>query len=410
MRVSLFPCLLLLTALTASGIFLHHDRFPSEKIVSDGGLAETEINIPGTADSPKAPVLHAAGACVMDTASGRILYGKAANKKAAMASTTKIMTALLVLESGKQKETATASAKAATMPKVHLGMKAGEQFLIEDLLYSLMLESHNDTAVVLAEHIGGSLEEFADMMNQKAKELHMTSTHFVTPNGLDAKSHYSTPADMCRLASYAVRNSDFCELVQTKSHTFQNVNKTHTYSLTNRDAFLSYYEGALGIKTGFTGNAGYCFVGAARRGDTVLASCVLASGWPPNKTYKWTDTKALMDYGFEHFHPVTLPLQNLSSVSVLVEDGKKDFVFLRQPDSVSTLTGDFETMKIVYEIPDTLCAPVRKDVPIGSVRYYIDGKIYHTTSIFPLESIEKSDFSDTIKGVLNLWMESFCAE
>lgn len=144
-------------------------------------------------------------------------------------------------------------------------------------------------------------------MNKKAREIGLSQTHFVTPNGLDADGHYSTASDMCRLAAYAVRNKDFLSLVQTKSHTFTDISGKHRYSLSNKDAFLSYYEGALGIKTGFTNKAGYCFVGAAGRPGITLTSCVLACGWPPNKSYKWVDTKSLMDYGSDNFYRQNFP-------------------------------------------------------------------------------------------------------
>ena len=132
-----------------------------------------------------------------------------------MASTTKIMTCLLALEQGNLKDTVTFSKRASSMPKVHLGASAGSSFCLEDLLYSLMLESHNDTAVAIAEHIGGSVEGFADRMNAKAADLGMKQTHFVTPNGLDAEGHASTPADMCRLAAYACQNESFLQIVST---------------------------------------------------------------------------------------------------------------------------------------------------------------------------------------------------
>lgn len=141
----------------------------------------------------------------MDAGSHRILYSKNTDKKVPMASTTKIMTALLALESNKLNDVIIASKKAAGMPKVHLGMQPGRQYYMKDLLYSLMLESHNDTAVAIAEHLGGSVSGFAAKMNQKANLLGMSSTHFITPNGLDANGHYSTASDMCKLASYAIK-------------------------------------------------------------------------------------------------------------------------------------------------------------------------------------------------------------
>lgn len=407
MKLSRLSALLLVGVLIFTHIFLDQQFHPFVPIADEAVLPEPEIQIPAISSPPKAPTLHAHYACVMDSTSHRVLYGKEENAKAPMASTTKIMTALLALESGRTGETVTASAKAASMPKVHLGMQAGYQYTLKDLLYSLMLESHNDTAVAIAEHLGGSVEGFAKKMNEKAAKLGMKSTHFITPNGLDADGHYSTASDMCLLASYAIQNKDFLELVQTKSYQFTDISEKRSYSLTNRDAFLSYYDGALGIKTGFTGKAGYCFVGAARRGNTTLTSCVLASGWPPDKSWKWTDTKALMDYGINNFTFSKLPVQDLSIVKIPVKDGKKEYVSLKQPESDKVLTGSFDALRITYQIPDSLCAPIRKDTPVGTVSFYINGKLFQKVSVFPSENIEKSCFSDTIEKVLNTWMELF---
>lgn len=407
MKLSKLSALLLVGVLILAHIFLDQQFHPFVPAVKEAVLPEPEIHIPAISSPPKAPTLHAHYACVMDSTSHRVLYGKEENVKAPMASTTKIMTALLALESGRTGETVTASAKAASMPKVHLGMQAGYQYTLKDLLYSLMLESHNDTAVAIAEHLGGSVEGFAKKMNEKAAKLGMKSTHFITPNGLDADGHYSTASDMCLLASYAIQNKDFLELVQTKSYRFTDISGKRSYSLTNRDAFLSYYDGALGIKTGFTGKAGYCFVGAARRGNTTLTSCVLASGWPPDKSWKWTDTKALMDYGMNNFTFSKLPVQDLSIVKIPVKDGKKEYVSLQQPEADKVLTGSFDALRITYQIPYSLCAPIRKDTPVGTVSFYINGKLFQKVSVFPPENIEKSCFSDTIEKVLNTWMELF---
>ncbi len=303
-----------------------HDLATSPDISVDykATYPEPVIHIPGSGEADDTPSLRASYACVIDVGSHRILYGKEESVEAPMASTTKIMTAILAIESGKMDDIVTASSYAVSMPKVHLGMHTGDQYRMKDMLYSLMLESHNDTAVVIAEHLAGSVERFATLMNDKAKELEMYDTHFVTPNGLDDDDHYSTAYDMCLLGAYAMQNDTFRELIQTRSYTFTDVSGRYSYSLTNHDAFLSYYDGALGIKTGFTGNAGYCFVGAAKRDDVTLISCVLACGWPPDKSLKWTDTKALMDYGFDNYKKQTLPLQDLSKVRVPVSGGTKN--------------------------------------------------------------------------------------
>lgn len=407
MKLSRLSALLLLGASIFFHIFLDQTFFAASPANYEVTFPEPQIQIPATTAKPDSPSLHATYACVMDSSSHRVLYGKEPDAQAPMASTTKIMTAILALESGRVGETVTASSKAASMPKVHLGMQAGIQYRMEDLLYSLMLESHNDTAVAIAEHLGGSIEGFAAMMNEKAASLGMKSTHFVTPNGLDAEGHYSTASDMCLLASYAIQNTDFLNLIQTKSYQFSDCSGKHSYSLTNRDAFLSYYEGALGVKTGFTGNAGYCFVGAARRGDTVLTSCVLACGWPPDKSWKWTDTKALMDYGMENFSVSELPIQNLAKVQIPVADGQKECVSLCQPSPMSTLLSSSDTLTITYQIPESLCAPIRKDVAIGTVSFYINNELWKQVPVFPAESIEKTKFSDTMRKVLNMWMEIF---
>lgn len=407
MRHLKFLSIFLAAALVAAGALFYAGRTPADETEKPAVFPEKTIVVPASSSAPPNLKLHARYAGVMDASSGRMLYGREMDKRAAMASTTKIMTALLVLESGRTGETVTASSYAASMPKVHLGMVKGRRYRLKDLLYSLMLESHNDTAVAIAEHMAGSVQGFAAKMNEKAKALGMSSTHFVTPNGLDAKGHASTPADMCRLAAYAIKNKDFCALIRTKSYHFTDLSGKHSYSLNNRDAFLSYYDGALGIKTGFTGDAGYCFVGAARRDGVTLTSCVLACGWPPNKSYKWTDTKALMDYGFSHYTAFTFPVQNLSALRIPVEEGRADYVSCSQPAAPSTLLGQHETVTVRYSLPDKLYAPVRSGTAIGSVSFYINDALYRTEKIFPSENIEKSDFSDTIKTVLHLWTETF---
>ena len=219
----------------------------------------------------------------------------------AMASTTKIMTCIIALEYGNLNEIVTASAYAASMPNVKLGLRSGEQFLLKDLLYSLMLESHNDVAVAIAEHIAGSVEDFAALMNQKARDIGAYNTNFVTPNGLDAPGHYTTATDLALIGAYAIKNTKFVEITNTASYTFSNNAGTRTFGVSNKNSFLNQMEGAFGIKTGYTGQAGYCFVGAVEEGNARFVSVVLACGWPPNKSWKWADTKVLMDYGTQNY-------------------------------------------------------------------------------------------------------------
>lgn len=403
MKLSFLSSLILVAALVLAGLYLPGFSLSFPLQTQQPVYPESEIRIPASTAAVAAPVLHAGYACVKDAGSNRILYGKKAGDKAPMASTTKIMTAILALESGKQKETVTVSSRAASMPKVHLGMQKGQKFILQDLLYSLMLESHNDTAVAIAEHLGGSVEGFAKMMNEKAAKLGMKKTRFVTPNGLDAEGHQSTPEDMCTLAGYAIKNKAFCQLIQTRSRSITDAEGKHRYSLANHDAFLSYYDGALGIKTGFTGKAGYCFVGAAVRNGVTLTSCVLASGWPPNKSYKWIDTRELMDYGFDNYTVSPLPLQDLTRTRIPVTGGTADWVSCQQPEPVRTLLAKYENLRIVYHLPERLCAPVRKSSAIGTVAYYINEKLFRKDAIYPSGDIEEADFFFTLKNVGKLW-------
>lgn len=217
--------------------------------------------------------LYARAAVLMDAESGRILYGKNEKEIMPMASTTKIMTCILALENGNPDDLVKVSNYASTMPKVKLYVREGEYYRLGDLLYSLMLESHNDSAVVIAEHISGSVEGFAELMNQKARDIGCYNTYFITPNGLDAtkgdKIHSTTAEDLARIMSYCITRSpqkdEFVKITQTANYSFTNkrinengdiANGSRSFSCSNHNAFLSMMEGALSGKTGFTGNAG----------------------------------------------------------------------------------------------------------------------------------------------------------
>lgn len=282
--------------------------------------------------------LYATAAVLMDADSGRVLYGKNEDVPMAMASTTKIMTCIQVLEYADPDEMLTVSAYAASMPKVKLYIKEGEQYRVGDLLYSLMLESHNDTAVALAEHIGKqylpeelrekpsseytaeeskmAVAAFAALMNEKAAELGCENTWFITPNGLDAteiiiqpdgstlqKEHCTTAAELARIMAYCIGESpkkdEFLEITRTGSYSFSVGGRS--FSCSNHNAFLSMMSGALSGKTGFTNKAGYCYVGALERDGRTFVVTLLACGWPNNKNYKWSDTRELMEYGLENY-------------------------------------------------------------------------------------------------------------
>ena len=256
------------------------------------------------ADGPGS--LYALSAVLMDGDSGRVLYEKEGYTARPNASTTKVLTCILALENGVGDDYVMVSKKAALQPEVKLGLKEGEQYYLEDLLYSLMLKSHNDTAVAIAEHIGGSVEGFARMMNEKAKEIGCTNTHFVTPNGLDGADaggiHQTTARDLALIMRYAVQNKAYLHITQTKDYSVSDISGKRHFSVHNANALLDMTPDAVSGKTGFTGNAGYCYVAACENEGRSFIISLLGCGWPNNKTYTWKDTMKLLEYGKANFH------------------------------------------------------------------------------------------------------------
>lgn len=333
--------------------------------------------------------LYAKSALLLDASNNRVLYEKDGYEVLPMASTTKIMTAILALEYGNLEDEVTVSKRAASMPKVHMGMREGETYKLKDLLFSLMLESHNDSAVAIAEHIGGSVEGFADMMNQKARDLGCENTWFITPNGLDAsqgdKIHSTTAYDLAKIAAYAISNDLFVALVGSQSHQFCELQSGRAFQVHNKDQFLHMMDGAIGIKTGFTNQAGYCFVGALKTQDRTLVSVVLASGWPPHKSYKWTDTKALMGMGVENYSVKNIEKKEIPE-SVEVVNGIEGTVPLRMEwKELSVLLADWDQVLVRVEMEESLSAPVAEGAVVGYEKVLINGQLL---TMVPIETAE----------------------
>ncbi len=392
--------------------------------------------------------LYAQSAVLLDASSGRVLYGKNETEKMPMASTTKIMTCIVALENGNLEDYVEVSSYAAGMPKVKLFMQQGECYKLGDLLYSLMLESHNDSAVAIAEHIGGSVEGFAKMMNQKARDIGCFDTCFITPNGLDAtvnsteQFHSTTAADLAKIMAYCIQFSEkkeeFLQITRAPAHGFSNYVKkedgTYTagsrfFSCNNHNAFLNMMEGALSGKTGFTNKAGYCYVGALRREEKTFVVALLACGWPNNKTYKWSDTKELMQYGLEHFEYHRFsekPIEQKKLLPIPVEGGQTDkigekaYITIKVAegkeennggvDSVSDkvdegaleglLLRKEEEIEVDYQIRKGLSAPVEAGSPVGKVQYRVGDTVYKTVFLVTDEAIEAIDFPWCVEKVL----------
>lgn len=369
------------------------------------GLFYTPGTVSAGGQKSETLTLYAKSAALMDGENLRLLYGKDPELELPMASTTKIMTLLVTLENADLTGEVTFSARAAAMPDVQLNAREGDVFLLEDLCYALMLESYNDVAVAIAEHVGGSVEGFAMMMNQKAQQLGMTHTHFVTPNGLDADGHYSTAKDLCILGAYAIRNPKFLEIIQMQVYGFQEQRTKKSYSVNNKDAFLTQYDGAVGIKTGFTGKAGYCFVGAVKKEDRILVSAVLASGWPPDKTRKWSDTKKLMDYGCENYQKKECGREQITLPKLSVKDGVRPGVSIAAKlHTVPVLLGEKEQVTIRKQLLGTLEAPVEKGKLVGTIQYLLNGKILKQFPVYTTEAVKKRDYGYWLTKVLKAFL------
>ncbi len=354
--------------------------------------------------------LHARYAVLLDGDSGRVLLEKDGDVKRPMASTTKIMTCILALEHMKsEQEIVTASAEAASQPKVRLGVREGQQFYLRDLLYSLMLESHNDSAVMIAEHIGGSVRGFAFLMNKKAAEIGCEDTYYITPNGLDASdeqgTHSTTARELALVMWYCLMESpksrEFREITGAATQQFRDVEGRQSFSCTNHNAFLTMMNGAVSGKTGFTADAGYCYVGALQRDSRIFIVALLACGWPNHKTYKWQDTRALMEYGLKYYKKqrydgnVGLPqlsvadgipengaLSGVSTVKLQIRDREKTDILLREDEEPA-----YRTL-----LADTLKAAVKAGTDAGTVQLVLDNQVLAEWKVETAESIAKRDY------------------
>ena len=352
--------------------------------------------------------LHALSAVLMDGDSGRVLYEKDGKTPLANASTTKVLTCIVALESSPGDDYVQVSQNAASQPEVRLGLQKGEQYYLEDLLYSLMLKSHNDTAVAIAEHCGGTVEGFARMLNRKAKQIGCKDTYFITPNGLDAQDengkHHTTAEDLALIMRYAIKNKTFLHISQTRDYTFSEITGNRTFSVHNANALLDMMDGVLAGKTGYTSQAGYCYVCAWEEEGKTFVVSLLGCGWPNHKTYKWSDTKKLLSYGAYNYDYETY-WQEPHTSKILVTDGVENMqnigekVYLRGKCSVTSedrekeiLLKKGEAVTCKTEIPQKVSAPVLKGEKLGRIAYYLDGKLIASYPVYAERSVEKISF------------------
>ena len=394
------------------------------------------------------PDLYATAAVLMDADTGRVLYSKEGDVFLSNASTTKILTCIITLENADLDEQVEVSAYAAGMPKVKLFMREGEHYRLGDLLYSLMLESHNDSAMAIAEHVGGSMEGFAEMMNEKAKDIGCENSWFITPNGLDAtqtftdeagdsieKSHGTTAEDLARImaycAFYSPASEEFLRITRTVSYSFSNA-EGRSFTCANHNSFLNMMEGALTGKTGFTNKAGYCYVAAFEKDGRRFTLALLACGWPNNKSWKWADAKELFAYGMEQYVYHTLeessydpgillpiPVENGQSdriggtVSVPLDTvqlsvgyvGMEALMGEEQNDAFSgLLLAPEEEITVTAQVESKLTAPVEAGTVVGSIRYMLGEDCLKELAIVTKESIAEIDFLWCFRKILEKYI------
>lgn len=379
------------------------------------------------------------------------------------------MTCILALELADPQETVEISAYAASMPKVKLYVQKGERYLLEDLLYSLMLESHNDAAVAIAEHLGRkylpeqlgekspseytpeesrqAVEAFAAVMNRKAAELGCGDTWFITPNGLDAtqvltlengetveKRHSTTARDLASIMCYCIRRSPrsqaFLEITQTPSHSFS-IENGRSFSCANHNAFLQMMQGAISGKTGFTNQAGYCYVGALERDGRTLVVALLACGWPNNKGYKWSDTRILMNFGLNDFayhslDEVAYDESELESLPVLggqtLEIGDTAYapvrILERGPGGDYQGTGadgedqeieglllrDGEEIRVECHMERQLQAPVEAGKQVGTIQYIFQDQVYREEHIVTTRAVREIDYRWCFQQIMRYFL------
>lgn len=392
-------------------ILIFSYNFP---IFADDELLENEFDLSSILSSSPVsnnePIINSRAAIVLDRNSKFILYGKNENEKRKMASTTKIITAIVVIENANLEEITTVSPKAAGTGGSRLGLHTNDKISIINLLYGLLLCSGNDAAVALAEFTSGSVENFSILMNNKATELGLTSTHFVTPHGLDNDEHYTTAYELALLTDYALKNKTFSNIVSTKSHTIQINNSYKTLSNTNE--LLGNFEGVYGVKTGFTNGANRCLVTAIKRGNMDIICIVLGADTKKDRT---KDSIKLIEYAYKNFELVNVKekinteFENwklCNSSSFYVSKGKTNNLKIALEDLpydfLPVNSNQIDNVSIYIYCNTNLSAPLPSNTPIGYISLSINGTNLINLNIYNVNNVEKNNcldfFNDMIKN------------
>ena len=374
-------------------------------------LGEIQKEIIETSVEPDEISLDSRIALIYDRASGRILYEKNGNKQTPMASTTKIMTAIVVLENANLTDVVTINSKAAGTGGSRLGLKKNDKITVNDLLYGLMLRSGNDAAIALATHVGGSVEGFAEMMNNKAKELGLVNSHFIVPHGLDNDGHYTTAYELAKMADYALNIDKFKEIVSTRNTTIY-ING-YAKAINNTNQLLGSVSGVYGVKTGFTNGAGRCLVTACKRDDLDVITVIIGANTTKQRT---SDTIKLIQYAYNNFEIVNIKeiinnkfeqWREINEGRIYVNKGIKNQLELYLEEM------EFETMAVEKENVDKidievnsifyLEAPVAKHQIIGNLQVIVNNEKIDILNIYAIEEIRKKEMKDYLLEFLEVY-------
>lgn len=343
--------------------------------------------------------ISAKSAVLAEGDGGSVIWSKNGSERLPMASTTKIMTALCALENFPDiKKAVTIDGAACGVEGSSVYLKVGETLTMEELLFALLLESANDAAAAIAIEISGSIDDFAILMNDTAHRLGMKDSHFVNPHGLDHEDHYTTAEDMARLTVAALKNKDFSRIVSTYRTTIPLNGDEGTRLLLNHNKLLKYYDGAIGVKTGFTKKSGRCLVSAAERDGTVLVAVTLCA---PDD---WNDHRAMLDYGFSSFRQISVANVGELRYSIPITGGTTSFVAVTNKEECHICAPvSSPDIRYVVEAPRFLFAPVKEGDRVGYVRCFLGDRQVARLSLYATSSSEYKEKPSLWKRILELY-------
>lgn len=319
--------------------------------------------------------ISALSAVIYEPQTGRTVYEKDAHTSRAMASTTKIMTALIAVENCPLDQVITVTPEAVRVEGSALGLHGGDQITMLDLVTGLLLESGNDAANVVAVTVAGSLPAFAELMNKRAAKIGMKDTVFVTPSGLDEGGHSSSAYDMALLAAEALKNETIAAICATKSTVIRFGNPPRQVTVSNHNRLLDLYPYAVGMKTGFTKKSGRCLVSAAKKDGCLLIAVTLNGG------DDWNDHIALYDYGFSKVESVSLPIPELPKIEISGGYESELQLTMESPPNVTLLKGETDKIRVKTQAPGFILAPVTEGETVGKIEYFLDDKIIYSAPL-----------------------------